>query len=275
MKVSLITVTFNSGMTLRDTIQSVLSQSFPDIEYILVDGLSQDRTIKIVKEYEPLFQNRLKWVSEKDSGLYDAMNKGIRMATGDIIGIINSDDFYFRNDVITKIVEAFNDNNVQAIYGDVRFVNPNNLDRTVRYYSSKRFVPSLFRFGFMPAHPTFFTYRKYFDQLGYYKTNYKIAADYELLLRFLYVHRLKSKYLPLDFMKMRTGGTSTASIRSNILLNKEIVRACKENGIWTCYPLLLLKYLVKIFEFIFLKKNVHFALFSEQNTHFKPYFADF
>ena len=254
MKVSLITVTFNSGMTLRDTIQSVLSQSFPDIEYILVDGLSQDRTIKIVKEYEPLFQNRLKWVSEKDSGLYDAMNKGIRMATGDIIGIINSDDFYFRNDVITKIVEAFNDNNVQAIYGDVRFVNPNNLDRTVRYYSSKRFVPSLFRFGFMPAHPTFFTYRKYFDQLGYYKTNYKIAADYELLLRFLYVHRLKSKYLPLDFMKMRTGGASTASIKSNILLNKEIVRACKENGIWTCYPLLLLKYLVKIFEFIFLKK---------------------
>ena len=241
-------------MTLRDTIQSVLSQSFPDIEYILVDGLSQDRTIKIVKEYEPLFQNRLKWVSEKDSGLYDAMNKGIRMATGDIIGIINSDDFYFRNDVITKIVEAFNDNNVQAIYGDVRFVNPDNLDRTVRYYSSKRFVPSLFRFGFMPAHPTFFTYRKYFDQFGYYKTNYKIAADYELLLRFLYVHRLKSKYLPLDFMKMRTGGASTASIKSNILLNEEIVRACKENGIWTCYPLLLLKYLVKIFELIFIKK---------------------
>ena len=241
-------------MTLRDTIQSVLSQSFPDIEYILVDGLSQDRTIKIVKEYEPLFQNRLKWVSEKDSGLYDAMNKGIRMATGDIIGIINSDDFYFRNDVITKIVEAFNDNNVQAIYGDVRFVNPNNLDRTVRYYSSKRFVPSLFRFGFMPAHPTFFTYRKYFDQFGYYKTNYKIAADYELLVRFLYVHRLKSKYLPLDFMKMRTGGASTASIKSNILLNEEIVRACKENGIWTCYPLLLLKYLVKIFELIFIKK---------------------
>ena len=254
MKVSLITVTFNSGMTLRDTIQSVLSQSFPDIEYILVDGLSQDRTIKIVKEYEPLFQNRLKWVSEKDSGLYDAMNKGIRMATGDIIGIINSDDFYFRNDVITKIVEAFNDNNVQAIYGDVRFVNPNNLDRTVRYYSSKRFVPSLFRFGFMPAHPTFFTYRKYFDQFGYYKTNYKIAADYELLVRFLYVHRLKSKYLPLDFMKMRTGGASTASIKSNILLNEEIVRACKENGIWTCYPLLLLKYLVKVFELIFIKK---------------------
>ena len=106
----------------------------------------------------------------------------------------------------------------------------------------------------MPAHPTFFTYRKYFNQFGYYKTNYKIAADYELLVRFLYVHRLKSKYLPLDFMKMRTGGASTASIKSNILLNEEIVRACKENGIWTCYPLLLLKYLVKVFELIFIKK---------------------
>ena len=254
LKISIVTVTFNSSTTLRDTIKSVLSQSFPNIEYIIIDGLSQDETIEIIKEYEPLFHGNLKWISEVDDGLYDAMNKGINMATGEIVGIINSDDFYFRNDVITKVAEAFNDDNVQAIYGDVRFVNPDNLDRTVRYYSSKRFVPSLFRFGFMPAHPTFFTYRKYFDQFGYYKTNYKIAADYELLVRFLYVHRLKSKYLPLDFMKMRTGGTSTASIRSNILLNKEIVRACKENGIWTCYPLLLLKYLVKVFELIFIKK---------------------
>ena len=174
--------------------------------------------------------------------------------TRDIVGIINSDDFYHRGDVLEKVAESFEVGETEAIYGDVRFVNPDNLDRTVRYYSSKRFVPSLFRFGFMPAHPTFFTYRKYFDQFGYYKTNYKIAADYELLVRFLYVHRLKSKYLPLDFMKMRTGGASTASIKSNILLNEEIVRACKENGIWTCYPLLLLKYLVKVFELIFIKK---------------------
>ena len=112
----------------------------------------------------------------------------------------------------------------------------------------------MFRFGFMPAHPTFFTYRKYFEEFGYYKTDYKIAADYELLIRFLYVHQLKSQYLPFDFMKMRTGGTSTASIRSNILLNKEIVRACKENGIWTCMPLLFLKYLVKVFELLFVKE---------------------
>ena len=254
MKISLITVTFNSGGTLRDTIQSVLSQIYPDIEYIIVDGCSQDKTIDIIKEYEPLFHGRLKWISEKDNGLYDAMNKGIRMATGDIVGIINSDDFYHRRDIIMKVAEAFKNSDIRAVYGDVRFVNPQNLDKTVRYYSSKRFTSEMFRFGFMPAHPTFFTYRKYFEEFGYYKTDYKIAADYELLIRFLYVHQLKSKYLPFDFMKMRTGGTSTASIRSNILLNKEIVRACKENGIWTCMPLLFLKYLIKVFELLFVKE---------------------
>lgn len=254
MKISLITVTFNSDRTLCDTIQSVISQHFTNIEYIIVDGSSQDNTIEIIKKYEPLFQGRLKWISEKDNGLYDAMNKGIHMATGDIVGIINSDDFYHRNDVITKVAEAFNNTDTQAVYGDVRFVNPKKLDKTVRYYSSKNFTPHLFRYGFMPAHPTFFTYRKYFEEFGYYKTDYKIAADYELLIRFLYVHQLKSKYLPFDFMKMRTGGASTASVKSNILLNKEIVRACRENEIWTCLPLLCLKYAVKVFELLLIKE---------------------
>lgn len=254
MKISLVTVTFNSAQTLRYTIQSVLFQSYSDIEYIIVDGRSKDDTLDLIKEYEPQFNGRMCWISEKDNGIYDAMNKGIRMATGDIVGIINSDDFYHRRDTIMRVSEAFKNSDVQAVYGDVRFVNPQNLDKTVRYYSSKRFTPEMFRFGFMPAHPTFFTYRKYFEEFGYYKTAYKIAADYELLIRFLYVHQLKSKYLPFDFMKMRTGGTSTASIKSNILLNKEIVRACKENGIWTCMPLLFLKYLVKVFELLLVKE---------------------
>lgn len=255
MKISIITVTYNSGLTLVDTIESVLFQSYSDIEYIIIDGLSKDNTIDIINEYEPLFQGRLKWISEKDNGIYDAMNKGIRMATGDIVGIINSDDFYHRKDIIEKIAAIFEqDKLVQAIYGDVRFVNPNDLNKTVRYYSSGKFSPNLFRYGFMPAHPTFFTYREQFEKNGYYKVDYKIAADYELLIRFLYVHRLKSKYIPIDFMKMRTGGVSTASIRSNILLNKEIVRACRENGIWTCMPLLFLKYFIKVFELI-LRKN--------------------
>lgn len=255
MKISLITVTYNSGQTLCDTIASVLSQTHQNIEYIIIDGLSKDNTVEIIKEYEPLFEGRLKWISEKDKGLYDAMNKGIQMASGDIVGIINSDDFYHRSDVIENVVMSFeNNNNLQAVYGDVRFVNPDNLNKTVRYYSSKIFSPKLFRFGFMPAHPTFFTYRKYFQEFGDYKTDYKIAADYELLVRFLDIHQLKSKYLPLDFMKMRMGGTSTASVKSNLLLNKEIVRACRENGIWTCMPLLMLKYVFKVFEFIFVRE---------------------
>lgn len=254
LKFSLVSVTFNSDATLNDTIESILNQSFPNLEYIVVDGLSKDNTVNVIKEYEPRFNGRLKWISEKDKGLYDAMNKGIRMATGDIVGIINSDDFYHRTDILAKVADAFQDETVQAVYGDVRFVNPDNLDKTVRYYSSKNFSPILFRYGFMPAHPTFFTYRKYFDEFGYYKTDYRIAADYELLIRFLYTHHLKAKYLPFDFMKMRTGGTSTASFKSNLLLNKEIVRACRENGIWTCMSLLFLKYFIKVFELIFTRE---------------------
>lgn len=251
MRISLITATYNSGRVLRTTLESVLKQTYSDIEYIIIDGASKDNTMDLVHEYEPLFNGRIKWISEPDKGIYDAMNKGIRMATGDIVGIINSDDFYHRTDVLSRVAEAFEELGVQAVYGDVRFVHPGDLDKTIRYYSSKVFSPKLFRYGFMPAHPTFFTYKKYFEEFGYYKTDYKIAADYELLVRFLYVHKLQAKYLPLDFMKMRTGGVSTASVRSNILLNKEIVRACRENGLWTCFPLLLMKYAVKVFELIF------------------------
>ena len=142
MKISLVTVTFNSYRTLRDTIQSVLSQTYPDIEYIIVDGCSQDKTIDIIKEYEPLFHGQLKWISEKDKGLYDAMNKGIRMATGDIIGIINSDDFYHRKDTVMKVSEAFKNDDIQAVYVDVRFVNPQNFiihSWSKRLYLQQRF----------------------------------------------------------------------------------------------------------------------------------------
>lgn len=253
MKISIITVTYNSSTTVADTIESVLSQNYPDIEYIVVDGLSKDGTVDIIKEYEPRFKGRMRWISEKDKGIYDAMNKGIRMATGDVVGIINSDDFYHRNDVISQIALGFKNTNVQATFADIRFVHPNNLDKTVRYYSSKNFSPKRFRFGFMPAHPTFFTYKKNFERYGYYQTDYKIAADYELLIRFLYTNNLEYKYLPIDVMKMRTGGMSTASWKSNLLLNKEIIRGCKENGIYTNLFILSLKYFVKVFELVFTK----------------------
>lgn len=251
MKLSLITVTFNSACTIKDTIESVLAQTYEDYEYLIIDGASKDGTVDIIKSYEPLFKGKMKWISEKDKGMYDGINKGIRMATGDVVGIINSDDFYHRADIFSIINKAFEESpSVQSIYGDVRFVRPDNLDKTVRYYSSKNFKPSKFRWGWMPAHPTFFTYRKNFEKFGCYKVDYKIAADFELLTRFLRSHALSSKYVPVDFMKMRTGGKSTSGLKSNWVLNKEIVRACKENGIYTNMFMLSLKYFVKVFEFL-------------------------
>ncbi len=251
MKISVVTVTFNSAATVRDTIESVLRQEYSDYEYLVIDGGSKDNTVDIIKEMEPKFEGRMRWISEKDKGMYDGINKGIRMATGDVVGIINSDDFYHRTDIFEHINKAFEeDKAIEAIYGDVRFVNPDNLEKTVRYYSSKHWKPWRFRFGFMPAHPTFFTYKENFEKYGYYQYDYHIAADYELLIRHLYTNHVPTKYVPVDFMKMRTGGRSTNGWKANILLNKEIVRGCKENGIWTCMPLLFLKYFIKVFELV-------------------------
>lgn len=227
MRISLITVAYNSAGTLRDTFESVLAQKFSDFEYIVVDGASRDGTLDLIREYELKFAGKMRWVSEPDKGLYDAMNKGIALARGDIVGILNGDDFYHRADIFQKLDAAFSDPEVDAVFGDVRFVRPGNLEKTVRYYSSKNFRTWRFRFGWMPAHPTFFTFRKNFERFGGYRTDFKIAADFELLLRFLALHKLRFKYLPLDFMKMRTGGVSTRGLKSNWTLNREIVCACR------------------------------------------------
>ena len=218
MNISLVTVTFNSVATIRNTIDSVLKQKYADYEYLVIDGGSQDGTVDIIKEYEPKFEGKMRWLSEKDKGMYDGINKGIRMATGDVVGIINSDDFYHRTDIFSIIADAFTKNKeIEAIYGDVRFVNPDNLEKTVRYYSSKHWKPWRFRFGFMPAHPTFFTYKRNFEKYGYYQYDYQIAADYELLIRHLYTNKVPAKDVPVDFMKMRTGGRSTNGGKSNIV----------------------------------------------------------
>ena len=176
------------------------------------------------------------------------MNKGIRVATGDIVGILNSDDFFTSDDIISTVALTFNNNNIDALYGDIHFVNPDNLDKTVRYYSSKIFKPSLFRFGFMPAHPSFYMKKSEYDKHGYYSLDYKIAADYDLLIRYLYKYKVKSIYLNKDFVTMRTGGVSTENFRSRVLLNKEIVKACRKYGIKSSMLLLPLKYLYKITE---------------------------
>ncbi len=248
MKVSIITVTYNSAATLKDTIISVISQTYQDIEYIIVDGGSKDGTVDIIRSFEPEFGGRLKWKSEKDRGIYDAMNKGIGMATGEVVGILNSDDYFTSPDVIARMVEAFEDKGLDAVYGDIHFIHDNNPSKCVRYYSSKRFRPFWLRFGFMPAHPSFYLRRKIYQQVGGYKLDYKIGADYEMMVRLFRVYRIRTQYIPLDFVTMRTGGVSTKDLRSRMTLVKEDVRACRENGIYTNSLMISCKYLYKMLE---------------------------
>lgn len=249
MKISLITVTYNSAQTLKDTFESVLAQTYPDLEYIVVDGASKDQTVDLIKTYEPQFQGKMRWISQKDKGLYDAINKGIRMATGDVVGLLHSDDFFTSPDILQSVVDAFT-LDLDAVYGDVHFVKDMDLAHTVRYYSSKVFKRSFMRLGFMPAHPTFYCRKQCFDRLGYYKTDYKIAADFDLLLRFIYVNHIRLKYLPLDMVTMRLGGASTDGLKSHRQIMKEHLRSFRENGVSSNRFLLSLRYLYKLTEFI-------------------------
>lgn len=247
MKISIITVCYNSAGTIRDAIESVLNQDHVDVEYIIVDGNSKDGTVEIIRS----FGHRIsRWISEPDKGIYDAMNKGIALATGEVVGILNSDDFYFDNGILSSVAEAFADPRVDSVFGDLIFVHPENLNKVVRTYSSRGWHPDKFARGFMPAHPTFFVRRKYYEQHGLFKTDYKIAADYEMLIRLLYVHKLTYRYLPLTMVKMRKGGVSSNGLRSNIVLNNEIIRGCRENGIKTNIFKVYPKYFVKLFELI-------------------------
>ena len=246
LSVSIITVSYNSIETISDTINSVLSQTYPNIEYIIIDGSSIDGTIELVNSFGKSIS---KFVSEPDNGIYDAINKGIRLATGNIVGILNSDDFFSDEYIIEKIAGAFKGNEIDAVFGDVKFVDPIKTSKIVRYYSSKFFNVNKFKYGFMPAHPSFYAKRELFKKLGYYKTNYKIAGDFELLIRFLYNYQIKYKYIEMPFVSMRTGGVSNKSIRNVYTLNKEIARACKENKINTNFLYIYSKYFIKLFEF--------------------------
>lgn len=247
--ISIITATYNSAETINDTIKSVLCQTNKDFEYIIVDGGSIDETIDIVKSYESEFSGRLKWVSEKDKGIYDAMNKGIKMASGDIIGILNSDDYYTSDDILQTIADAFKCQTVDAIYGDIHFIKDGVPDKCVRYYSSRLFSPFWLRFGFMPAHPSFYCKRDVFDKSGLYRLDYKIGSDYEMMVRLFRKHKISSRYVPKDFVTMRTGGASNSNLQSRLTLIKEDVKACRDNGIYTNELFICLKFLYKIFEF--------------------------
>ena len=249
MKISIITASYNSVSTLANAMESVLHQTYTDWEYIIVDGGSTDGTVDLIKKYEPRFGGKLKWTSEPDHGIYDAMNKGISRATGDVVGILNSDDYFTSEDVLSVIASALSDNRLDAVYGDIHFIHDGKPNKVVRYYSSRHFRPFWLRFGFMPAHPSFYVRRSVYERHGLFATDYQIAADYDLMVRLLWKERLRTKYIKKDFVTMRTGGMSTKNLRNRILINSEDVRACRKYGMYTNRIMICFKYLYKIFEF--------------------------
>lgn len=248
MKISIITTTYNSASTLRTTFDSVLSQNYEDIEYWVIDGGSKDETIDVIKEYESKFNGRMHWISEPDKGLYDALNKGIERSTGDVVGILNSDDFFSSDDVLELV--AANIKGVDAVYGDIHFVSPENLNKCVRYYSSRNFRPWAMRFGYMPAHPSFYARREVYEKYGLYALDYKLAADYDMMVRLFCKYKITSRYVSKDFVTMRTGGMSTSSIANRIQLTKEDAKACRRYGIYSNFLMCSVKYITKVFEFI-------------------------
>ncbi len=248
---SIITAVLNAAGTIAQAIESVLAQQWPDVEHIIVDGASTDGTTEIVRNYASRHPDRIKWVSRPDTGIYDAMNRGIRMASGTVAGILNADDFYHRTDALNIVARQFiSDPDLQGTYADVRMVTPGHTGRVVRHYRSGRFRPWMFRFGMMPAHPTFFTYRATFEKYGLYRTDLPIAADFEMLLRLIGIQRIPVRHIPVDLLTMRTGGISDAGFATRMEINRQDLSALRLHGIRSCLPLLWLRYPVKLLQYL-------------------------
>lgn len=211
-------------MTIEDTIKSVASQKDVDVEHVVIDGLSTDGTADIIKHHKSIS----KLVSEKDKGIYDAMNKGLALATGDVIGTLNADDFYANENVLEEVAQVFLDANIEACYGDLVYVSQQDTDKIVRYWKSRDYVSGLFKSGWMPAHPTFFVRKSVYDRLGGFNLGYKIAADFELLFRLIEQNKIKTKYIPKVMVKMRLGGTTNKNLSNVITQNKEIITILKK-----------------------------------------------
>jgi glycosyltransferase len=245
LKVSLITVCYNNVATLADTVESVLGQTYPDIEYILVDGASTDGTLNII---EPYRHKLSKVISEPDDGMYFALNKGLALATGDIVGIIHADDVYAGKQVIEAVANCFQNPSIQCVYGDLVYVSKNDLRKTIRYWKSGNYDYKNLKWGWMPPHPTFFVRNEIYRQFGQFDTTYKIAADYDLMMRFLGQQKIQAFYLPEVLVKMRLGGASNKSIGNIIEKMKDDYRAIRKNRIGGIYTLIV-KNLRKIKQF--------------------------
>lgn len=264
MKVSIITVTYNSARYVDDCINSILRQNYKNIEYIIIDGNSTDGTVDIIKKFSPYIA---KWVSEDDNGMYDALNKGMQMATGDLIGILNSDDVLASADVISEIVNCFQQNNIDSLYGDLVYVEPFDLQKVLRFWKGVEYDRSRFRYGWMPAHPTFYFRRELVVKLGGYESHYLTAADFEFMARYLYRFKISSYYLPKLIVKMRAGGASNESFARRIKANRRDYLAMKNNKI--PFPLIvsILKPLIKMPQFY----NALFYKISKRSAPYKTF----
>ncbi len=248
MKCTIITVSYNAVDTIESTINSVLSQDYNNIEYIIIDGNSSDGTKEIIQKHNDRIT---KWISEKDNGIYDAMNKGIQLASGDIIGILNADDLYSANDIISKIVNQFSRYNADALYGDLKYVLKNDISKTIRFWKSGEYSEGKFLNGWMPPHPTFFVKRSLYYQLGLYRTDMPSAADYELMLRYIHVNKINLTYLPELVTIMREGGVSNNSLMNRWKANRDDLRAWQVNNVKPNAFTLILKPLSKLIQFVF------------------------
>lgn len=229
MKISVITVVYNGEKTIRDTIDSVLRQTLTDVEYIIVDGISTDSTLSIIRSYGDRIT---KVISEKDRSMYDAINKGILCATGDIIALLNSDDLYADTEVLARVAHEFEkDSTIGCVYGDLDYVARDNPQKITRSWKSNPYVLGMFKKGWHPAHPSFFVRKSVYEKYGLYRTDLKIASDYEMMLRLLEIHKITSVYIPNVLVKMRTGGMSNKTLWHIIKANIETLRAWKLNGL--------------------------------------------
>jgi glycosyltransferase involved in cell wall biosynthesis len=228
LRVSIITVCYNSAETIEATIQSVIAQDYPHIEYILIDGHSTDNTLEIINRYR---KNISVVVSEKDDGIYFAINKGIALATGEVVAILHADDFYAGNSIISAVVQVFQTKKVDTVFGDLQYVHRHQSSKIIRQWKAGAYEPELFLKGWMPPHPTFFVKKACYTTYGFYNTLLRSSADYELMLRLLYKHRCSVSYLPEVLVKMRVGGQSNKSILNRIHANREDKKAWELNGL--------------------------------------------